>query len=169
MAAGGCIARRGLEFLHLADLSRPHSPASEAVQTLASDDAAGATGVAPILDSVPGVVMLTQTCDVVRDCRKRPFVEVAPLVELSAQEVEKVHRLKSPAFAYVPGTAKKRLVADLDRTMTVEKAVVANGRVFPAGKLTKRFVTLHKHSAANDLGLPFPMSLSPPLGDSKDT
>ncbi len=124
----------GLEFLHLADLSRPHSPASEAVQTLASDDAAGATGVAPILDSVPGVVMLTQTCDVVRDCRKRPFVEVAPLVELSAQEVEKVHRLKSPAFAYVPGTAKKRLVADLDRTMTVEKAVVAKWTRIPGWK-----------------------------------
>jgi hypothetical protein len=33
-------------------------------------------------------------------------------------------RLKRPAFAYVPATAEARLVADLDRTMTVEKALV---------------------------------------------
>jgi hypothetical protein len=33
--------------------------------------------------------------------------------------------LKLPAFVYVPCTAAERLVVDLDRTMTIEKAIVA--------------------------------------------
>ena len=116
----------GLEFLHLADLSRPHSPESvEAARLVASDAAGSVAGVVPLLSPVPGVVMLTQTCDIVRACQERPFVEIAPLVQLSARAVEEVRRLKRPAFAYIPATAEDGLVADLDRTMTVEKAVVA--------------------------------------------
>ena len=114
----------GLEFIHLADLSRPHSQAS--AQAAASNGtAASATGTTPILEEVPGVVLLTQTCDVVRKCRERPFVEVAPLVKLNSNFVEEIRRLKRPAFAYIPATAPDCLVADLDRVMTVEKAVVA--------------------------------------------
>ena len=116
----------GLEFLHFADLSRPHSPASTQVaEVLACDHEAIEAGPTPVLDAVPGVVMLSQTCDVVRGCRDRPFVEVAPLIEVSGPWVEDIRRLKRPAFAYVPGTVDKRLVADLDRIMTAEKAIVA--------------------------------------------
>ena len=78
-----------------------------------------------MLDEVRGLVMLSQTCDVVRGCRARPFIEVAPLIEVPEQWVEEIRRLKRPAFAYVQITAGDRLVADLDRTMTVEKALVA--------------------------------------------
>ena len=116
----------GLEFLHFADLSRPHSPASAQVaEELAHDREAIEAGPTPVLDAVRGVVMLSQTCDVVRGCRNRPFVEVAPLIEVPGRWVEEIRRLKRPAFAYVPATAGERLVADLDRTMTVEKAIVA--------------------------------------------
>ena len=116
----------GLEFVHLADLSRPHSPASvhfaEALANAGEDIDATAE---PVRDEVGGVVMLCQTCDIVRGCQDRPFVEVAPLIEVSDQWVEEIRRLKRPAFVYVPATAAERLVADLDRTMTVEKALVA--------------------------------------------
>ena len=116
----------GLEFLHFADLSRPHSPAStQVVEALARDGEAIEAGPMPVLDAVRGVVMLSQTCDVVRGCRSRPFVEVTPLIEVPGRWVEEIRRLKRPAFAYVPATVGERLVADLDRTMTVEKAVVA--------------------------------------------
>ena len=116
----------GLEFLHLADLSRPHSPASLQLAD-ASEDAGEVLegGPTPVLDEVRGVVMLSQTCDVVRRCRERPFVEVSPLIRMGEQDVEAVRRLKRPAFAYVSVTAAGCLVADLDRTMTVEKALVA--------------------------------------------
>ena len=116
----------GLEFLHFADLSRPHSPASTQIaEELAHDREAIEAGPTPVLDAVRGVVMLSQTCDVVRGCRNRPFVEVAPLIEVPGRWVEEIRRLKRPAFAYVPATVGERLVADLDRTMTVEKAIVA--------------------------------------------
>ena len=116
----------GLEVLHLADLTRAHSPASlQVADAMEKRGEVPDAGAVPILDEVRGVVMLSQTCDVVRGCRKRPFVEVAPLIELSEHEVENVRRLKRPAFAYVSATAEDRLVADLERTMTVEKALVA--------------------------------------------
>lgn len=116
----------GLEFLHLADLSRPHSLASiQIAEALTNDGEPIEDGPAPVLDEARGMAMLSQTCDIVRGCRSRPFVEVAPLIEVSEQQVEAIRHLKHPAFAYVPAVAGDRLVADLDRTMTVEKALVA--------------------------------------------
>ena len=116
----------GLEFVHFADLSRPHSPASAQVtEAFVNDGKAVEAGATPVLDEVRGMVILSQTCDVVRGCRDRPFVEVAPLIEVPEPWIEEIRRLKRPAFAYVPTTGGARLVADLDRTMTVEKAVVA--------------------------------------------
>ena len=116
----------GLEFLHLADLSRPHSPASAQVaMALTSNDEDFEAGGTPVLDNVRGMAVLSQTCDIVRGCQERPFVEVAPLVEVTESWVEEIRRLKRPAFAYVPATADQHLVADLDRTMTVEKALMA--------------------------------------------
>ncbi len=85
-----------------------------------------ANGVTPVLEEVEGVVMLTQTCDIVRSCIDRPYVEIAPLVKLGGEIVEQIRRLKRPSFAYIPATARDGLVADLDRVMTVEKAVVAS-------------------------------------------
>jgi hypothetical protein len=93
-----------------------------------------AAGTIPLLEEVPGLVMLSQTCDVVRDCRERPFAEVAPLVQVSAEELEFVRRMKRPAFAYVPSLAEHRLIADLDRVMTVEKAIVAGWARVPGWK-----------------------------------
>ena len=108
-----------LEFLHLADLSRPHSPASvQAARDFGP-------GIEAVLHEVPGMAMLSQTCDVVRSCQERPFVEIAPLVEVAKPWIEDIRRLKRPAFAYVPSIASTCLVADLDRVMTVEKALVA--------------------------------------------
>jgi hypothetical protein len=50
---------------------------------------------------------------------------VAPLVPADPEKLEAIERRKQPQFAFVPGVAKLGLVADLDRTMSVEKEVVA--------------------------------------------
>ena len=122
----------GLEFVHFANLSRPHSPASAQVaEALANDGEAIEAGATAVLEEVRGVVILSQTCDIIRGCRDRPFVEVAPLIEVPEQWVEEIRRLKRPAFAYVPTTVGDRLVADLDRTMTVEKALIAGWTRIP--------------------------------------
>ena len=116
----------GLEFLYFADLTRPVGEFSfQYAKDLVDYGEVADAGATPIVEPVSGVVILTQTCDVVRKCKERPFVEVAPLAELSVQQIEETRRLKRPGFAYVPATASDRLVADLDRTMTVEKTLVA--------------------------------------------
>lgn len=52
-------------------------------------------------------------------------MEVAPLVEVDAATLGEVRACRRPVYALVPALAAELLVADLDRTMTVEKAVVA--------------------------------------------
>lgn len=62
----------GLEFLHLADLSRPHSAASvQVAEMLARNDEDFEAGGTPVLDKVLGMAVLSQTCDVVRGCQER--------------------------------------------------------------------------------------------------
>lgn len=75
--------------------------------------------------SVRGFMVATQTCDIVRSCVSRPFVEVVPLVEVDEQALHEIERGRRPQYAYVPAARSLNLVADLDRVMTVEKAVVA--------------------------------------------
>ena len=111
-------------FLHLADLGTPLTTEARETANAHTDSGEGGSveGVASV---VPGVVLVTQTCDIVRSCAERPYVEVSPLIEVSRAFVGDVRRLRRPAFAYVPAVETRGLVADLDRTMTVEKAVVA--------------------------------------------
>lgn len=111
-------------FVHLADLSAPlTSESSEAatVEQFTEDDS-----LAGISSQARGLVIVTQTCDVIRVSQDRPYVELSPLIEVSPTELESIRRLRHPRYAYVPGAAELCMVADLDQTMTVEKAVLAN-------------------------------------------
>jgi hypothetical protein len=95
------------------------------VHRVSSKDAADQHESDIIETAVRGFMVLTQTCDVVRECSRRPFIEVAPLVEVDNGSLHAIERGRRPTYAFVPGLADQHLVADLDRTMTVEKAVVA--------------------------------------------
>jgi len=75
--------------------------------------------------AVRGLVVLTQTCDIVRTSRERPFLEVAPIVEVAAHVAHEIERGRRPVYGIIPALRTRRLVADLDRTMTIEKAVTA--------------------------------------------
>lgn len=74
---------------------------------------------------VQGFIVVTQTCDVVRSCAERPFVELCPLVEVDDDRLREIQRGRRSAYAFVPLLSARRLVADLDRVMTVEKPLVA--------------------------------------------
>ncbi len=72
-----------------------------------------------------GLIVVTQTCDIVRSCELRPFVQVVPLVEVPENMLKEIQRCRRPQYAFIPGAKDHCLVADLDRVMTVEKPVVS--------------------------------------------
>lgn len=74
---------------------------------------------------VPGFVVLTQSCDIVRKYKDRPYVSVSPLAQVSDSDLIVIGKGQRPQFAAIPGIHAKKLVADLDRVMTVDKEVVA--------------------------------------------
>ena len=74
---------------------------------------------------VLGFAVTTQTCDLVRSVSTRPWVEVSPLVEISADRLAQVQKAQMIQFAYLPALAARNWVVDIDRTMTVHKSVVA--------------------------------------------
>lgn len=102
----------------------PALPLTEQAAKVVTD--AGAAGVDLAESEVLGLMVTSQSCDVVRSCAERPFVEVCPLVELEEEVLKEVERGRRPQFAFVAGVAPRRLVADLDRVMTIEKAIVAD-------------------------------------------
>jgi hypothetical protein len=62
-------------FVHVGD---PAAPLSEAAAQ------AEAEGIQALTSETVGLVVVTQTCDIVRSCAVRPYVEVAPLMRVSA-------------------------------------------------------------------------------------
>jgi hypothetical protein len=102
-------------FVHVADGAYP----------LTNEAAEVAGGVTLIQGAAEALVVLTQTCDIVRSCTSRPFVELAPLVEVDEEEAHRIERGHRPNYAIVAAVRDRRLVADLDRVMTVEKSILA--------------------------------------------
>lgn len=96
-----------------------------------TEAAAASEGTDLVEDQVVGFAVITQTCDIVRDSADRPFLEVAPLVEVSEQALNEIERGYRPRYAFIAGVANRKLVADLDRVMTVGKAVVASWERIP--------------------------------------
>jgi hypothetical protein len=103
-------------FVHVGDPGLP--------LTVAAGEATG-DGPQALESEVRGLIVVTQTCDVVRACFDRPYVEVAPLVQIGEADLQQVKRGRRPAYATLPSLEADRFVADLDRVMTVEKSMVA--------------------------------------------
>ena len=77
------------------------------------------------------VVVVSQTCDIVRACWEppedgggRPFVQVCPVVTLDGDNQTRAAKGWTPRYAHLPGLAPNAF-ADLDRCVTLEKTVLA--------------------------------------------
>jgi hypothetical protein len=105
-------------FVHRFDPQRPLTDETTRA-------AAGDASVDLLESAVRGLMIASQSCDIVRSCKERPFVEVCPLVEMDEKELGQVKQGLRPRYVCVPGVAQRRMAADLDRAMTIEKAVVA--------------------------------------------
>lgn len=118
----GDLAREERWFVHVADVGRPLSEAAAQ---------AGGDGIQSVTSEVAGLVVVTQTCDIVRSSAIRPYVEVSPLVQVSKADIHQIRRGRRPAFATMNSLEKDSLAADLDRVMTVEKSIVSAWRRTP--------------------------------------
>jgi hypothetical protein len=116
---------------------------------------------------VRGFVVLTQTCDLVRDCQDRPYLEISPLIEIETNFLEEVRKMKRPQYAYIPGIAEKNLVADLDRVMTVEKLSWQPGKGYQGVTMIKILPFLVKLCHESVAGLLFLMTLTSLLKNYK--
>jgi hypothetical protein len=120
----GDVAFPEMDFAHIADLSLPLTDvaAKYAEENSISDDE---DSIGHVFTKVEGFAILTQTCDLQRSSNKK-FIEVCPLIEVTANELKETKFQKRPSWAYIEGVSERHLVADLDRVMTLEKSFLLN-------------------------------------------
>ncbi|MDR1856068.1 MAG: hypothetical protein LBR22_02755 [Desulfovibrio sp.] len=87
---------------------------------------ASGDGIKLLESRTHGLAVITQTCDIVRDCLTRPFIEVSPLIQVDSTVLYNVKKCRFTSYVTLPCLEANRLVIDLDRVMTVEKSIVAS-------------------------------------------
>ena len=118
---GDVVLGDRIPFVHIADYGRPIT--SESEKAAETDSGGNGEPLGTVVTSVPGVAIITQSCDLVRSCRDQPFVKVAVLQEVDAAFLGHVKKGQRPRFAFIPGVADRNLVARLDAISTMEKSV----------------------------------------------
>lgn len=73
----------------------------------------------------PGVVVVSQTCDIVSDPARNPWVVVCPLVKADPARVTEIERGGVPRLALVEN-APEGLVAEIARSLTISKDLLAS-------------------------------------------
>ena len=71
-----------------------------------------------------GFVVVSQTCDIVSDPGKLPWVAVCPLVDVDSGRIDEIARGSVPRLGFVEH-APDGLVADLARPMTISKQLLS--------------------------------------------
>jgi hypothetical protein len=118
---GDVVIGSALSFVHVADLDAPSTPAAEALLATRGN---GERFFYVSVD-IEGFVVLSQTCDIVRSCAKRPYVEVCPLVTVGSDQIGHLQSGRLGRFAALPALENRAAAADLERVMTVEKGLLA--------------------------------------------
>ena len=76
-----------------------------------------------IVSEAGRLAIVSQTCDIVRDCQTRPFLLLASVIVLEEPAAGEARRGSRPRFAQLPGIGEDTFV-DLDRIVTIEKSLV---------------------------------------------
>ena len=75
------------------------------------------------VDGIVGLVVISQTCDIVRKTGGRHFIAVCPLIKVHAGELSAIKKGRRPYLTDVENT-DEMVFADLRRIMSIDKAVV---------------------------------------------
>lgn len=106
----------------------PMLPLSQDLAHELREEALGEEDYHVAQEEVSGIVIVTQTCDLVRDWQRRPYVQVAPISVLAPEvrtaRMAEIKRWKSTRFLYLPALEQDWMVAELDRIFTLEKGVL---------------------------------------------
>jgi hypothetical protein len=118
---GDVVLEADAFMIHLADREFPLTPSARAD----AENVGVEQNIFDVLMPVCGWVVISQTCDIVKKCADSEFVEVCRLVRIEDDgHFQDVRKGRRPRYAYVPGLADRKLVADLEHTMTIEKSVL---------------------------------------------
>ena len=111
----------GIRFRHVA---RRDLPLSQVSKHIAPDLLAAAPSDEIIVTTEPqALVIVSQTCDIVRAPEHLPFIDVCAVVELSSDISSEARRGRRPRYAPLPALGDAAF-ADLCQTMSVEKSVL---------------------------------------------
>lgn len=80
---------------------------------------------AEINDGVVGLVLISQTCDVVRATDDKPMVSVSPLVHCEPSRWKEILMGRFPSLTTLEHAPEEQMVVDLGRTMCVTKELLA--------------------------------------------
>lgn len=122
---GDAYVGTDIPFLHLADLRHPLSEQARSMAETEQVDGLEADSLVAVATDTAGFVVISQTCDIIRSSSDRPFVEIAVLQEVGQTEMLLAKQGRTTRLAFLPALEDKRLVANLDVTMTIEKSVLA--------------------------------------------
>lgn len=113
--------------VHIADVAIPLTAASnEAKERLTEQEIRSGDTLSLLSEGCEGIVMLSQTCDIVRDPQTTPLVQVCALVRVSAEDVERAKKWQTSNYLFIPGLEAECMLGDLSRCFSVEKSVVKN-------------------------------------------
>ena len=76
-----------------------------------------------ITENVVGLVIISQSCDIVRRTGGRDFLAVCPLVKIPEEQLSAIRKGRRPYFTDIEN-ADENVFADLRRVMSVHKDVV---------------------------------------------
>lgn len=120
---GDIVDVAGLPFVFMADLRIPLTePAKEFLS--GDEQVAPDNPYAAVTIDVEGFVVISQTCDLIRDFTDAPTVQLATIEKVSPSVFAGVKKRTTIRYLYLPALESKSIVANLDQILTVEKAVL---------------------------------------------
>jgi hypothetical protein len=116
-----------LYAVRLVDLGRPLSAATDSLRVSESIPLAAEMTHPPDLVALDteeslGYAVVSQTCDVVRDVSRQPFVQLCPVIKVPESHAPSVRRSESTLMVWLPEIGEN-ICADLTRTFTAEKSI----------------------------------------------
>jgi hypothetical protein len=113
-----------LSFIYVAD---GKLPLTDAAKEQAREELSNGSDLSDLMlveTAEQRFVVITQSCDIVKHPARVPTVQIAPIIAIDSSRFSNAKRGESSRFLYLPALDQEMCVADLDRIMTVEKALL---------------------------------------------